>query len=500
MATVDIIVRMIDQTGVASNKAISNMKSMTKALAPYAAIIGTIAVSLKQAVDETLKYDNAVRQLAAISGVGAEESSRLLQVLDDFKISSEDITTATRSMTREGLSPTLDTLAQLSDQYNKLNPGQERADFLMQNFGKSGLKFAEAMEKGGDALHKMGAEVEKSLIRTDAQIAKTRLAELALDRYQDKVQSIKVTLGSGLIGLLDGSTAAITKQAQEIYKAANGANFNTNMMSRYTDAQRAAWEESQKLATEQYLLAQGMDITSGASQNATQSMEEQAQAAKELSEANSEFLNMVSDITDRNRDYQDSIAEINQKYADGEISIDERQASLEELAVKQEEASRRMILAMLEQELAADGLTAKETDALLQLGAKWGIYSETAITEARRARDEVNALLAGIKDETVTVTVQTLGGYSQGSQQYDRIAHPGRASGGGGGGMTWVGENGRELVNLPPNSQVYNNAQSEKIAGGGNAALLEAVRGLKMPSPKDIGKEVALAFMQMGNG
>src|SRR5690349_14173994 len=43
---------------------------------------------LKQGYDETVgsaqKYAASVRDLAAVSGAGAEESSRLLQVLDDF--------------------------------------------------------------------------------------------------------------------------------------------------------------------------------------------------------------------------------------------------------------------------------------------------------------------------------------------------------------------------------------------------------------------------------
>lgn len=46
-------------------------------------------------------------------------------------------------------------------------------------------------------------------------------------------------------------------------------------------------------------------------------------------------------------------------------------------------------------------------------------------------------------------------------------AAPGLASGGYGGGMTWVGENGPELVNLPQGSYVNNNQSSNRMAQQG---------------------------------
>jgi TP901 family phage tail tape measure protein len=39
------------------------------------------------------------------------------------------------------------------------------------------------------------------------------------------------------------------------------------------------------------------------------------------------------------------------------------------------------------------------------------------------------------------------------------------------GGLTWVGERGRELVNLPRGAQVIPNAQSERMAGGGGVTI-----------------------------
>lgn len=49
---------------------------------------------------------------------------------------------------------------------------------------------------------------------------------------------------------------------------------------------------------------------------------------------------------------------------------------------------------------------------------------------------------------------------------------PGRASGGYGSGMTWVGERGPELVNLPSGSYVNNNVSSSRMAQGSGQVFI----------------------------
>lgn len=458
MATVDIIVRMIDQTGVASNKTVGNLKNMASSLAGYAAIAATVATAISIASKETAKYNAEIRDLSLITGQGAEASSRFLQVLDDFELTAADATAAARFLKEKGLSPTIETLALLADEFKKIEDPAQRMVFLQENLGRGGAKWANVLSQESDALLKAANSANKYLIKTDEQIRKSEIARLALDNLSDTWAGYKNAVGDATNELIVGMQAS--DRAYKIL-AEQGVQINSHTASTqaYKDALVQAKEE--QLATAKASLALGDSMA-----EAAEKVKAEEEALRELSKANQEFLSSVEDITDRNKDYQKSLDEVNQKYANGELSAGEYQTAINNLAAEQELASHRMILSMLEQELAADNLTAKETDALLELGAKWGIYSDTAIAEARAARDQVNALLAGIKDKTVRVYVQQLGGYSEGSSGYNNIAHPGRASGGGGSGMTWVGENGRELVNLPPGSQVYSNGQSERMSGG----------------------------------
>lgn len=490
MANVDIIVRMIDQTGVASNKTVSNLKNMAGQLAGYTAIATAVAAAISIASKETAKYNAEVRDLSLITGQGAEESSKFLQVLDDFELTAADATSAARFLKEKGLSPTIETLGLLADEYKKIEDPAQRMIFLQENLGRGGAKWANILSQESDALVEAANSANKYLIKTDEQIRKSEIARLALDELGDSVDGYKNKVGDTVNEIIV-LNQAMTRANEIVVENGGVIGLNTQNTQEWKDALAQAKEE--QLAAADASLALGDSIAETEAR-----IKAEEEALKELSKINAEFLDSVGEITDRNKDYQQSLDEVAQKYRDGQLTTEEYQAAIANLAAEQELASRRMILSMLEQELALDGLTAKETDALLQLGAKWGIYSETAITEARRARDEVNALLAGIQDEDVNINVNT--NYSSAATNLAMSqGSVGHASGGGASGLTWVGENGRELVNLPPGSQVYSNGQSERMAGG-NDAVVAAIQGIQFPTAAQIGKAVAMAAMQQGNG
>jgi hypothetical protein len=117
----------------------------------------------------------------------------------------------------------------------------------------------------------------------------------------------------------------------------------------------------------------------------------------------------------------------------------------------------------------------------------------SAARAAAQVRNEASAI-AALHSKTITLTtVQQMIYRSQGST----FAGPGSlghnvggghaqggimgaASGGARGGMTWVGEQGPELVNLPYGSTVYSNADSQARAnalGGGSMVVTLMVQG-----------------------
>lgn len=116
------------------------------------------------AKDAALELNDTVEEMQFLAGGTAEEASRLTNVFERFGISAQEATAATRQLTKDGLSPSIDTLARLSDQYNALSGPVEKNAFLMDHFGRAGFRMAEMMSRGGDALRGYADSLPSALI------------------------------------------------------------------------------------------------------------------------------------------------------------------------------------------------------------------------------------------------------------------------------------------------------------------------------------------------
>lgn len=155
-----------------------------------------------QTVGEIVNYASSVRELSLISGQSAESTSRLIQVADDYKISSQDLTTAQRKLATEGLSLSIETIAKLSDEYLKLNTGAERQAFLTEHLGRASSQYAELLSQGSAAIMARNAAVEDGLILDDAALKRARDYEFALDDLEDSVTALKMSIGNKAIPIL----------------------------------------------------------------------------------------------------------------------------------------------------------------------------------------------------------------------------------------------------------------------------------------------------------
>lgn len=125
------------------------------------------------------------------------------------------------------------------------------------------------------------------------------------------------------------------------------------------------------------------------------------------------------------------------------------------------------------------------------------------VAAVRTAVGGINAALAAIRS-TVFIDVITRrseqgylkaigGGGGGGGGGVSRA----QASGGVGGGLTWVGERGAELLKLPPGTQVYSHGDSQRIAaaaGGGSSTYSINVNVAPGANPADAGRAVVEAI------
>lgn len=437
-------------------------RSLTSFIGDNAALIGVlvgVGAVLHKVIKDHIEYANSVRALSTLSGESTEVTSRFVQVLDDYKISAGDALLATKALTKEGHTPSIRTLATLSDQYLALNSEQERNEFILKNLGRGGLQWVEVLSKGSKALLEQGAAVDKNLILTQRMVDDARKAEIAVDNWTDAIGALKTQLAVNLLPTLttvvshtnavieadkrlaeeglqgthawDKRRIELIAVVREEQAAAEAAMLATGSLQENTEAAKLNAEAQRKLAEElsNHILSQISLINS-----MQQAEDNYTQESKSLTEERIAVLDELAQL--RSQGYSEYSGQIQ-----GELSkLDEIQVREAELAEQRDKQTLQFISNILAEQLARDGWTQSEFDAFAEQQEAWGLWSadvvaksQAAWMEATKITDAINAIPKYTQVQIVTMTnSQTLGGYAYGSQQYNTIARPGRDAGGPG--------------------------------------------------------------------
>lgn len=174
-------------------------------------------------ITQTVEYAEEVRSLSRAIGSTPEDASKLIQAADDVKVSFEDLNTGMQIAIRKGLSPTIDGMGLLADQYLAIEDPIERSKFLLDSFGRSGANLAPLMEKGAKGIKELGdAAKEVGLVLDQKALDSTREYEIAVDNLTDSWQGFAVTVGTeaipAIVKLLDQFTdsANISNMREEV--------------------------------------------------------------------------------------------------------------------------------------------------------------------------------------------------------------------------------------------------------------------------------------------
>lgn len=165
------------------------------------AIQKTIAFT-KEAIAVTVAHQTAVDEMSRLIGENVEQTSRLIEASDDLFISQEQLTTAMQAASRKGIDTSITGIKKLSEQYLKLNPGVERAKFLMDNFGRSGAAMGKLMEIGATGIDTAMAAISDSLIVTEESRLATIEYKQSIDALGDAFAGIQYQVGTAVMPVL----------------------------------------------------------------------------------------------------------------------------------------------------------------------------------------------------------------------------------------------------------------------------------------------------------
>lgn len=378
----------------------------------------------KESVDATVAYADEVRRLSQISGQSAEETSRLIQLADDYKISTGDLTVAMRKLTNEGLALNVQTLAKLSDEYLKLNPGQERAAFLMEKFGRQGVKFAEIMGKGGDEILRLNDSIDENLIITDKAVQQAREYEMAMDSWEEQTQKLQYALGVKLVPAL---TKVIDGMNTQIAMSGKSRAEIISYIKGMEDAAKEA-----ESATQSYMaMAKAQETSKKAIDDGTGAIDEQAASLEELSKINLNTIQSIDDVAAVEKDYNQEMMDIaaerieveaaraeemskgwqtnKEKVGEYDQKLRELDAKTAETAAKHKEATDKLILNNTLAALSVGGLTKAEMDQYLAVEVAMGKITQKDKEMAQKQQELIDKFIAGkIKADELARAVELL--------------------------------------------------------------------------------------------
>ncbi len=377
---------------------------------------------------EFVNYAEQVKNMSRSLGASAEETSRLIQVADDVRVSYDTLKIAMKEAQKDGIDPNIEGLAKLADQYVKLQSPTEKTKFLLDKFGKSGLEMGKLMEKGGDGIRKMSGEIDKSLIITEKGIKASDDYQAALDNWNDSIQAVKISIGSELLPIMTDllDHTSLHTRALEIMEEQG--------LSTYHAMGTVGYAAAYKLASEELEVSRNADSAAKSVGQFTQAAEDNADTIKDAKEALKDYEDQLDAVSKANLDNESTsrkIAEDRKKYTedhnkaledqaeaqrklnealhasgkegsadaieDAQAAYDEATRSVQKLEAASMEASTAMVYDMVQAKLAVDGLTDAELKALDAYAVSKGIKSQADVDETNRRIDEANTVVEGIK-------------------------------------------------------------------------------------------------------
>lgn len=424
-SVLDIVIKLSKQGG-ADKETVTGLVKVKSAMMDAAAVAGTMVAAgyaIKQAYDATVgtmvAYADQVRSISQSTGLTSEESSRLIQVLDDMKVSYEDLQKVVQK-NGDQFDYSIEGLAQMSEQYKSLGTEQEKAAFMQERFGKSWVKFVEVMDKGSSSLLNMNDAVSKNLILTDKSVQQAREHQIQIDNLKDSYDGAAISIGSKFLPALN----VLLEARNNDFGAINWRDFimpvviYDNIVG-LTQAYKNLNPEIDSGTQSYTAWAQAAEKAAVASVVLGDAEAEAAEKIKAMNSANTEFLSTMGSMQSTETSYQGTLKTLTQERMDLEAEkqgliaqgysdettqimevnakLDENSAKAQENATEHEMANKRIMLSLLERKLTADGvLDDKELLWLLQKGVAWGVYSQTVVYETQRAITEANNLTTAI--------------------------------------------------------------------------------------------------------
>lgn len=213
---VDIDIYANDHTGTGINGAKSKIDglksgfesltgiSLTSAglIAASGAAIGKAVEYTKEAIKETVTYNEQISELSRITGSSLEDTSRLIQVAQDMGIEYKDLATGLGNATKNGVDTSIESLLSLGEEYKKLETPMDRAKWLTENFGAAGRDLEPIFAAATESIVADMENVSDAMVWDDKKAQAVEDYENALGDLKQAFTDLKITVGMEVIPVI----------------------------------------------------------------------------------------------------------------------------------------------------------------------------------------------------------------------------------------------------------------------------------------------------------
>ena len=206
---VKIIMSLVNKVSGEMSKIVGSFKLGTSALTDLNSammiadkVFGYVKKAIDATVGVTVEYNKTIREMTQVTGLGAESISRIVQVGDDWGISIDAIRTSLAFMNKQGITPSIDNIAKLADEYVNTADKSAFAEKAVKILGRGYQTLIPLLALGGDGFRDAAAGIDESLIATDEAMKASREYEVATDDLADTMLGLKYTAGNVLIPVL----------------------------------------------------------------------------------------------------------------------------------------------------------------------------------------------------------------------------------------------------------------------------------------------------------
>lgn len=429
-----------------------------------AMVVGTGAVlAAKKAYEATIAptvaYNKQIREMTQVTGLGAEEISRIVQVGDDWGISIEALRTSLGYMNKMGVTPSIENLADLADEYVNTTDKAAFAEKAAKLLGRGYQTLIPLLAKGGDELRAQTEAIDDNLIATEKSIAEARKYELALDALQDRWVGLTYTIGNVAIPVLTQAlTPALQREVdlsrvliQEVdgvrrafIRQGNGLRDVTDMYNEaHSAAAKFAREDLIDIANNADLAASSLgDVTLALTKMTTAQLADDA--IQELNKALKEGTITEQAYKEAMRGIGTEMLEMTDAQIDAQLALFEMKQALEEGGVSAVEFTNY----------------AKSLDRTLR-GLPHDVPITINTTSVQSAINKMHELERNMDDEYKTVYVNTVYTTSGAPRPERAVGGPVTA-----GQAYTVGERGAEMFVAPSNGYILSHTDTMNAMKG----------------------------------